>query len=103
MSVGAKCGTASGPNLTAPPPEVTQVKDAHPGNLFHAPDWFVEGLPDVPLDGELWIGRKMFQRTVGVVRRQDKTDLWRDVKFLVFDAPAAVGGFEERVAFVKDA
>src|SRR4051794_25751247 len=28
------------------------------GNLFHAPDWFVEGLPNVPLDGELWIDRK---------------------------------------------
>ena len=28
------------------------------GNLFHAPDWFVEGFPDVPLDGELWIDRK---------------------------------------------
>ena len=47
------------------------------GNLYHAPDWFVEGLPDVPLDGELWMERKMFQRTVSIVRRQDKTDLWR--------------------------
>ncbi len=34
------------------------------GNRFHAPDWFVKGLPDVPLDGELWLGRKKFQRTV---------------------------------------
>src|SRR5262249_25649064 len=42
------------------------------GNLFHAPDWFVAGLPEVPLDGELWIGRKLFQRTVSIVRRQDK-------------------------------
>src|SRR5262245_42829230 len=39
------------------------------GNLFHAPDWFVAGLPDVPLDGELWIGRKKFQRTVSIARR----------------------------------
>ena len=23
------------------------------GNLFHAPDWFVDGLPDAALDGEL--------------------------------------------------
>ena len=35
------------------------------GNRFHAPDWFLEGLPEIPLDGELWIGRKAFQRTVG--------------------------------------
>lgn len=72
------------------------------GNLFHAPDWFIEGMPDVLLDGELWIDRKKFQRTVSVVRRQDKCDLWSEVKFLVFDAPSAGGGFEERVAFIRE-
>jgi DNA ligase-1 len=71
------------------------------GNLFHAPDWFVAGFPSVPLDGELWIDRKKFQRTVSIVRRQDKSDLWKEVRFLVFDAPAAEGGFEERVKFVE--
>jgi len=73
------------------------------GNLYHAPDWFVAGLPSEPLDGELWIDRKKFQRTVSIVRRQDKSDLWNEVRFLVFDAPAATGGFEDRLAFLKDA
>jgi DNA ligase-1 len=73
------------------------------GNLYHAPDWFMEGLPAVPLDGELWIDRKKFQRTVSIVRRQDKSDLWNEVRFLIFDAPAASGGFEERLAYLKDA
>jgi DNA ligase-1 len=73
------------------------------GNLYHAPDWFIEGLPEVPLDGELWIGRKKFQRTVSIVRRQDKNELWNEVRFLIFDAPAATGGFEDRLAFLKDA
>ena len=41
------------------------------GNRFFAPHWFVAGLPDMPLDGELWLGRKTFQRTVSIVRRQD--------------------------------
>ena len=59
------------------------------GNLFHAPDWFIEALPTTPLDGELWIDRKKFQRTVSIVRRQDKPDLWNEVRFLVFDAPNA--------------
>src|ERR1043166_1698864 len=45
------------------------------GNKLHAPDWFCAGLPEVPLDGEFWIGRKRFQRTSGLVRRQDKTAL----------------------------
>lgn len=73
------------------------------GNLYHAPDWFVAGLPPVPLDGELWIDRRKFQRTVSIVRRQDKNDLWNEVRFLVFDAPAAAGGFEDRLAFLADA
>lgn len=73
------------------------------GNLYHAPDWFIDGLPDTPLDGELWIDRKKFQRTVSIVRRQDKSELWKEVRFLVFDAPANGGTFEDRIAFVKDA
>jgi DNA ligase-1 len=71
------------------------------GNIYHAPDWFIEGLPSTPLDGELWIDRKKFQRTVSIVRRQDKNDLWNELKYLVFDAPAADGGFEERLDFLK--
>jgi DNA ligase-1 len=71
------------------------------GNLYHAPDWFVEGLPQFPLDGELWIDRKKFQRTVSIVRRQDKSDQWKEVKFLIFDAPNAPGVFEERIRFLK--
>ncbi len=72
------------------------------GNRYHAPDWFVEGLPDVPLDGELWIDRKMFQRTVSIVRRQDKTDLWREVRYLVFDAPAHDHPFEQRLEYLHE-
>jgi DNA ligase-1 len=72
------------------------------GNLFHAPDWFVEGLPVEPLDGELWIGRKAFQRTTSIVRRQDRSDHWREVRYVVFDAPGHPGDFEGRLAFFHD-
>jgi DNA ligase 1 len=72
------------------------------GNIYHAPDFFVAGLPDVPLDGELWLGRKAFQRCVSIVRRQDKSDHWRSIRFLVFDLPTAGGPFEERLAQLKD-
>lgn len=68
------------------------------GNKFHAPDWFVDGLPKTPLDGELWGGRKLFQRTVGIVKRQDKSPLWKELLYVVFDAPAHPGTFEERIA-----
>ncbi len=72
------------------------------GNLYHAPDWFVAGLPDFPLDGELWVARKAFQRTISVVRRQDRSEHWKTVQFVVFDAPAMPAPFEERLAFFND-
>lgn len=72
------------------------------GNVFHAPDWFMKGLPDTPLDGELWLDRKAFQRTVSIVRRQDKSDHWKQLKFVVFDAPALDETFEKRQAFLDD-
>ncbi len=71
------------------------------GQRYHAPAWFVAGLPDVPLDGELWAGRKQFARTLGIVRRHDESILWQEIRFLIFDAPAAAGGFEERLEFVQ--
>lgn len=67
------------------------------GNQYHAPDWFCAGLPAEPLDGEFWIDRKKFQRTVGIVRRQDKNDLWKEVRFRVFDAPEDANPFEKRM------
>jgi DNA ligase-1 len=67
------------------------------GNRFFPPPWFVEGLPDHPLDGELWGGRKLFQRTVGIVKRQDQSPLWKDLLYVVFDAPAPDVLFEERI------
>ena len=70
------------------------------GNVYHAPDWFTDNLPNVPLDGELWIDRKAFQRTVSIVRRHDQSDHWREVRFVVFDAPTAKGGFEARQDFL---
>ncbi len=71
------------------------------GNVYHAPEWFTLGLPATPLDGELWIGRKQFQCTVSIVRRSDASDLWREVQYLIFDAPAVALPFEQRLAAVR--
>jgi DNA ligase 1 len=71
------------------------------GNRYHAPDWFTAGLPLEPLDGELWIGRKQFQRTVSIVRRHNQTELWKEVRFVVFDAPGHEDGFESRIELVQ--
>jgi DNA ligase-1 len=56
----------------------------------------------MPLDGELWLGRKKFQRAVSIVRRQDQSDLWKEITYVIFDAPALEKGFEDRLQFVKE-
>jgi DNA ligase-1 len=71
------------------------------GNELHAPDWFAAGLPETPLDGELWLDRKAFQRTVSIVRRQDKSDHWKQIRYVVFDAPGLDEPFEARLEHVS--
>jgi DNA ligase-1 len=72
------------------------------GNTYHAPEWFVTGLPSTPLDGELWAGRKKFQRATSIARRQDKSDLWKELQFVVFDAPSLPTSFEDRICRLDD-
>lgn len=71
------------------------------GNRIAAPEWFLAELPDWPLDGELWLGRGQFARTLSVVRDQVPGPEWRQVTFSVFDAPAVPGGFEARQAALR--
>jgi DNA ligase-1 len=71
------------------------------GNAFAAPDWFADKLPSTPLDGELWAGRKKFQRAVSIARRQDRGDAWRELSYVVFDAPGHQGPFEDRLEHVR--
>lgn len=71
------------------------------GNVFHAPAWFITAMPAIALDGELFMGRGMFQQTVGIVRR--KSGDWSGIKFCVFDAPQAEGDFATRLQFAQNA
>lgn len=66
------------------------------GNEFHAPGWFLAGLPSTPLDGELWMGRRSFQQTSSIVRRQAGAD-WNLINYFVFDMPALDKPFEQRL------
>jgi DNA ligase-1 len=71
------------------------------GNSFVAPAWFTADLPADTLDGELWVDRKRFQQTISIVRSGDASDAWRAVRYVVFDAPNARGGFEDRLAHAR--
>lgn len=67
------------------------------GNVYAAPGFFTAGLPQEPLDGELWMGRKMFQKTISVVKSAGSGRAWEQVRFVMFDAPNFPGGFEQRL------
>jgi DNA ligase 1 len=67
------------------------------GNKFYAPDWFIADLPPQPLDGELWVGRKKFSETISIVRSGAQGAEWKHVSYVVFDAPAVPGAFEDRI------
>jgi DNA ligase-1 len=57
------------------------------GNPIIAPDWFVEKLPPVMLDGELWAGRGNFQRCRSIVSGDSPDPRWDEITFKVYGAP----------------
>lgn len=68
---------------------------------FNAPKWFIEAMPPRLVDGELWIGRNMFQE-MGVVRKKVPIDEeWLNVTFQVYDMPEEPGTFKERIKELK--
>jgi DNA ligase-1 len=74
------------------------------GKLFHAPAWFKDGLPTTKmLDGELYIGRGLFQKTVGIVRNhREDLDEWQQITYAVFDAPMVPFGWENRIQIAQE-
>lgn len=72
------------------------------GTPFHPPPSFVRNFPDFAIEGEIWGGRNTFEKTVGIVKKQEAHDGWLELKFAVFDVPAAAGGFEERLKVAKE-
>lgn len=72
------------------------------GQRIAVPDWFVASWPATPMDGELWAGRGLFQKTLSTVSQQSPDDAaWRGMRFMVFDLPAHGGRFSERLNALK--
>lgn len=72
------------------------------GHRIATPPAFVQGWPDTPMDGELWIARGRFDLVSGIARstRPDPA-AWAPVRFMVFDLPAHAGPFSERVTAMR--
>lgn len=72
------------------------------GKLFYPPKWFKDELPkNLALDGELWTKRDDFQKTVSIVRKQDGNDGWRNITYMVYDAPLLNDKFSKRLETIK--
>lgn len=66
------------------------------GNVLEAPAWFITGLPQVALDGELFAGRKNFNAIQAIIENG-----WFGLTFQIFDAPGIEAPFRKRHAFLR--
>ncbi len=73
------------------------------GREVAAPVWFIDQLPSIPLDGELWLARRKFDELSGIVRKTTPIDAeWRHVKYMIFELPDAPGTFAQRYEKIRD-
>lgn len=58
------------------------------GNVIHAPSWFLDQLPCMTLDGELYSDRKSWQTIASTVKTLVPDDLaWESIRLHAFDIP----------------
>lgn len=58
------------------------------GNVIHAPDWWLDLLPSIPLDGELYSDTLSRQELMKVVKTiTPDADAWKQVQYYIFDSP----------------
>ena len=65
------------------------------GKSFDVPAAWLVGMPDFPLDGELFAGRGKFNQIQGMIR-----DGWEGLSFQAFDVPSALP-FADRVEILN--
>ena len=65
------------------------------GNPIIAPDWWLNQLPQMFLDGELFAGRGNFQTLRSIVAKDVPDERWKQVEFAVFSAPSIKAVFQE--------
>lgn len=66
------------------------------GKAINAPDWWLDLLPDFPIDGELWSERGQFQKISSVVRSTVNQKDWNNIRAMVFDTPPVSQVFKDR-------
>lgn len=57
------------------------------GNPIMAPDWFLDSLPETPLDGELWAGRGKFQLCRSICAGDAPDPRFDQITYACYSAP----------------
>ena len=63
------------------------------GNPIMAPDWFLDELPNCPLDGELWAGRGNFQLCRSICGGDAPDPRFDQIKYAVYSMPPGMRVF----------
>lgn len=72
------------------------------GKAFNPPQWFIEGWPNLPFEGELWAGLGQFEQAASVIQQKQAPDNeWRTLRFMVFDTPAPNKPYTERISLYQ--
>jgi DNA ligase-1 len=67
------------------------------GHPIYAPKWFTAGLPEYPVEGELWAGRGRFSLVQQTVLDHHPSDVaWQQIRFMLFDLPTFEGHYPMR-------
>lgn len=74
------------------------------GKVIYAPAYWLDQLPPIPLDGELWLGPHSFQELTSIVSTKDgsKDKEWNRVKYMVFDSPSYLKMLKPRKIKIRD-
>lgn len=72
------------------------------GYRYHPPLWFIKGLGEKALDGELWIDHGVFDELGGILNSIDRQDDWHKINYMIFDMPAEDAVFSERVQYMEN-
>jgi DNA ligase-1 len=68
------------------------------GNVIHAPESWLDELPAVPMDGELYAGLDHRQALMSTIKKLDPDEAdWANVKYHVFDLPSLDSIFSDGV------
>jgi len=72
------------------------------GKVINAPDWWLDQLPPLLLDGELWAGYNNFQFLRRTIAGLSPSEDWEKVNYKVFDTPPAKTVFAPREVKIRN-